>query len=101
MPPQSGSASPFESPVAPPATSESSNAQKAVQPSQRGKRKRVSGERVIYPNGVQIRYGISLATRWRWERKGELPPRDVFRNGEAVGWKPETLDRADNGLAAA
>jgi len=50
---------------------------------------------------VQLRYGISAPTRWRWEKGGILPKRDVFIGGEAKGWKPETLDAADRGEALA
>lgn len=59
------------------------------------------GTRCIWPSAVQERYGISLATRWRWERKGKLPPRDVFVAGVPVGWRPETLEAAERGETAA
>jgi predicted DNA-binding transcriptional regulator AlpA len=83
------------------AHTESKQQNKPARPSQRGKKKRVSGDRVIYPNGVQLRYGVSSPTRWRWEKTRQLPPRDVFRNGVAVGWRPETLEAADRGQVAA
>lgn len=68
------------------------------QPSARTpKRPRNAGTHVVYPRGVEARYGISLTTRWRWERAGRLPARDVFIGGEPVGWRPETLDAADRG----
>jgi hypothetical protein len=60
---------------------------------------RLAGTRCVWPSGVQARYGISLQTRWRWEREGKLPPRDVFVDGEPVGWQPETLEAADRGAA--
>src|SRR6185437_6500629 len=62
---------------------------------------RSAGTRIVYPNGLQKRLGISAPTRWRWEKNGRLPPRDVFVGGEAVGWRPETLERAEAGKAAA
>jgi predicted DNA-binding transcriptional regulator AlpA len=58
---------------------------------------RREGTKIVWPAGICTRYGISAPTRWRWERGGKLPPRDVFVNGEAVGWRPETIDAADRG----
>ena len=58
---------------------------------------RRAGTNVIWPAGADARYGINSITRWRWEKEKKLPPRDVFVNGEAIGWKPETLDAADRG----
>jgi predicted DNA-binding transcriptional regulator AlpA len=53
-------------------------------------------ERVILrPRDVELRYDISAPTRWRWERTGKLPPRDVFIGGRPAGWRPATLDAAD------
>jgi hypothetical protein len=63
------------------------------------KRTRSAGTRCIWPNGVEARYGIKAVTRWRWEREGKLPRRDVFVGGLAVGWRPETLDAAERGPA--
>lgn len=60
---------------------------------------RVEGKAVIWPRGVEQRYGISPPTRWRWERAGKLPPRDVFIGGYS-GWRPETLEAAERGEAA-
>jgi predicted DNA-binding transcriptional regulator AlpA len=54
-----------------------------------------SGTAVIWPGGVQIRYGISKPTRWRWEKEGRLPPRDVNVGGK-TGWRPETLEAAEH-----
>ena len=65
------------------------------------KRPRLAGSGVIYPRGAEERYGISLSTRWRWEREKKLPPRDVYVGGRPIGWRPETLDRADEGQAMA
>jgi predicted DNA-binding transcriptional regulator AlpA len=56
--------------------------------------------RVLYPRDVEIRYAISAPTRWRWERTGKLPPRDVHIGGVLEGWRPETLEAADRGQAA-
>lgn len=48
------------------------------------------GSAVVWPKGVEERYGISACTRWRWEREGKLPARDVSIGGK-TGWKPSTL----------
>jgi hypothetical protein len=56
------------------------------------------GTNVIWPSGVQDRYDISAPTRWRWERDGKLPARDVFIGGRS-GWRPGTLDAAERGPA--
>jgi hypothetical protein len=53
-----------------------------------------SGTAVIWPAGLQERYGISAPTRWRWERIGRIPPRDVHLNGKS-GWRPETIEAAE------
>ena len=63
--------------------------------------KPLGGSAVVYPRGVQQRLGISAVTRWRMEREGRLPPRDFFVGGVAVGWRPETLEAAGRGDAAA
>jgi hypothetical protein len=49
---------------------------------------------VIWPAGVEHRYDISPVTRWRWERDGKLPARDVCIGGR-TGWRPDTLDAAE------
>lgn len=49
-----------------------------------------AGDAVVWPSGVQQRYGITHVTRWRWERDGKLPPRDIQVGGRS-GWRPETL----------
>jgi hypothetical protein len=64
------------------------------------KRLRSGGTRVVYPRGVEERYGISAPTRWRWERDRLLPARDVFMGGKPIGWRPETLEAADRGQAS-
>ena len=58
------------------------------------KRAPTEGSRVVWPAGAEQRYGISPVTRWRWERTGRLPPRDVNIGGR-TGWRPETLDNAE------
>jgi hypothetical protein len=58
------------------------------------------GSSIIYPKGVEERYGISPVTRWRWEQANRLPARDAYIAGRPAGWKPETLDRADAGPTA-
>jgi hypothetical protein len=67
----------------------------------RTKRARSAGSGCIWPSGVELRYDISAPTRWRWEKIGKLPPRDVFIGGVPEGWRPETLDRCDAGPNAA
>jgi len=57
------------------------------------------GNAVIWPRGVQARYDISAPTRWRWEKTGKLPPRDINVGGK-TGWKPSTLDTADGTTAS-
>lgn len=64
------------------------------------KRARSVGTVCIWPRGVEQRYDISSPTRWRWEKQGRLPARDVFVGGKAVGWRPETLDAAERGQLA-
>jgi hypothetical protein len=64
------------------------------------RRARSGGTAVVWPRGIEERYGISTPTRWRWEKAGLLPPRDVFIGGRAVGWKPQTLEAADAGKVA-
>lgn len=63
----------------------------------------VGGTAVTWPAGVEQRYDIKPVTRWRWERDGKLPPRDVFVGGRS-GWRPETLEQFErernNGEAA-
>jgi predicted DNA-binding transcriptional regulator AlpA len=58
-------------------------------------KQRGRGTHVIWPSGLEDRYGISAPTRWRWERSGKLPPRDVFVGGRS-GWRPETLENAEH-----
>jgi predicted DNA-binding transcriptional regulator AlpA len=58
------------------------------------------GSVVVWPSGAQERYGISAPTRWRWEKFGRLPPRDVNIGGK-TGWRPETLDAAEHAAKAA
>jgi hypothetical protein len=56
-----------------------------------------AGTGVIWPKGLEEIWGISAVTRWRWERAGRLPTRDVFLDGQPVGWRPETLQRHMSG----
>ena len=57
----------------------------------------LGGTHLVRPRGVEVRYGITQITRWRWERAGKLPPRDVCIGGVLVGWRPQTLEAADRG----
>lgn len=82
------------------AASQASRSKKRKNPRKK-KQPRIGGTAVVYPRGVQQQLGISLATRWRMERDGKLPKRDYFVGGVAVGWKPETLEAAARGPAAA
>jgi hypothetical protein len=56
-----------------------------------------SGTVIIWPRGLEARYGITGATRRIWEKKGLLPKRDCFAGGKPAGWHPDTLARADRG----
>jgi predicted DNA-binding transcriptional regulator AlpA len=53
------------------------------------------GTNVIWPAGLQERYGISAPTRWRWEKVGRIPPRDVHLKNGKSGWRPETIEAAE------
>jgi hypothetical protein len=57
-------------------------------------------DRILWPPDVQRRYRISAPTRWRWERAGKLPARDVFV-GTRSGWRASTLEGAERGPASA
>lgn len=65
------------------------------------KRCRTAGSGCWWPRAVEDFFGISACTRWRWERERRLPPRDVFLDGRAIGWKPETIQAAARGAASA
>jgi predicted DNA-binding transcriptional regulator AlpA len=56
----------------------------------KAKRAPREGSAVVWPKGVEERYGISACTRWRWEKQGRLPARDVSIGGK-TGWKPQSL----------
>lgn len=56
----------------------------------KSKRAPTEGSAVVWASGVEARYDISAPTRWRWERDGKLPPRDINVGGK-TGWRPETL----------
>jgi hypothetical protein len=55
----------------------------------------VAGSRVIWPKGLEERWGISPVTRWRYEKSGKIPARDVHI-GQG-GWRPETIEAAERG----
>jgi predicted DNA-binding transcriptional regulator AlpA len=61
-----------------------------------------AGTRVIWPAGLEERLGLSPVTRWRWERAGKLPARDVHI-GTRSGWRPETVEKlfSDAAVSAA
>jgi predicted DNA-binding transcriptional regulator AlpA len=61
------------------------------------KRPRVGGTDCIFPRGVEERFGVTSATRYRWEKSGKLPPRDVNVGGKAVEWRPATIHAAERG----
>lgn len=65
------------------------------------KRPAVGGTELITPRGLEVRYGWSAPTRWRAERDGKLPKRDVYIGGKAVGWRPGTLEAAERRQATA
>lgn len=65
----------------------------------KSKRRPHEGKAVVWVAGVEDRYDISAVTRWRWERKGKLPPRDVHVGGRS-GWRPETLANFERAGAA-
>ena len=65
------------------------------------KRVRTVGTGCIAPRGIETRYDISPVSRWRWEKTGRLPPRDVFVGGIAIGWKPATIEQAERGPSQA
>jgi hypothetical protein len=65
-------------------------------PDNRSRTAPIQGTHVIWPAGIQARYGISAVTRWRWERSGRLPARDITIGGR-TGWRPATLDAAERG----
>jgi hypothetical protein len=54
----------------------------------------LEGTRIVWPSGLEARYGISPVTRWRWEKLGKLPARDMTVGGR-TGWRPETLAKAE------
>jgi hypothetical protein len=58
----------------------------------------IEGSRVIWPAGLEKRWGISPITRWRYEKSGKIPPRDVHIG--RGGWRPETIENAERGNVA-
>src|SRR5258708_5959384 len=61
----------------------------------RDRRAPLAGSAVIWPSGIEVRYNISAPTRWRWEKSGRLPARDVNVGGK-TGWRPSTIEAAEN-----
>jgi predicted DNA-binding transcriptional regulator AlpA len=57
-----------------------------------------AGTHVIWRAGLRERWGISAPTLWRWERTGKVPRPDVVI-GDREGWKPETIERAEQSAA--
>lgn len=57
-----------------------------------------SGTDVVWPKGLEERWGISPPTRWRWEKIGRIPPRDVNIGGK-TGWRPATVAAAEQPAA--
>ncbi len=55
---------------------------------------------VVRPRDVQAMLRVSLTSRWRMEVDGRLPPRDFWIGDVAIGWHPETLQRAFRGPSA-
>lgn len=51
------------------------------------------GTEAVWPRGVEQMFDISPPTRWRWEKSGRLPKRDISLGGK-TGWRPETLAAA-------
>lgn len=66
-------------------------------PKRRPKRPAIGGTGLITPKGLEIRYGWSAPTRWRAEKSGRVPARDVCIGGRQVGWRPSTLEAAERG----
>jgi len=59
------------------------------------------GVAILWPRDLCVRYRITPETRRRWEKRGLLPPRDFFLNGQPAGWHAQTLDCADRGVKSA
>lgn len=56
---------------------------------------------VLYPGDLLARYNIAYTTRWHWERKGILPPRDFPPVGpRRLGWLRSTIERWEAGRAS-
>ncbi len=52
----------------------------------------LSQSRVLRPNELAAKLGVSRTTLWRWERQGLLPPR-VNVGPNTRGWLAEAIDR--------
>ena len=48
-------------------------------------------ETLLRPAAVTARFGVSRATIWRWERRGDFPARRRLGPG-VVGWLESELD---------
>ena len=58
------------------------------------KRAPKQGTHVVWPAGVEERYGINPVTRWRWERTGTSRPGTCSAAAAAAGNpKPSRLTR--------
>jgi hypothetical protein len=44
--------------------------------------------RVLWAQDLRERWGVSLATLWRWRRAGLMPPPDFM----ASGWRLSTIE---------
>jgi hypothetical protein len=53
---------------------------------------------VIWPRDIECFFDISPPTRWRWERSGKLPARDI-RIGSRGGWLAQNLPDIASWLA--
>src|SRR6185437_14631461 len=51
---------------------------------------RTAGNGIIWPKGLEERYGISKTTRWLWEQQGKLPPPCLHR------WEADGLEARDH-----
>ena len=43
------------------------------------------------PCDLETRWGIGAAARLRWERRVQIPLRDVIERGKPVGWRRRTI----------
>lgn len=52
-----------------------------------------AGTSIVWPKGLEQMLGISAPTRWRWEKDGKLPQRDINVGGRS-GWSHKILNAA-------